>query len=145
MRNAKTFSKTQSSSGYQQTADMTRKEQQILLEATAKYDRFKKSASLPAYYLNKTRLKKITEIYRTLSTDKLRLSSKSRHSPAHTHTPSRPAPFTQLNLNALEHPKPKSRLTLHRSENTPQPQPSLTGNSAWGQLVSQLRCFGDRF
>ena len=141
MRNTKSFSKTQNTTNYQSNADVSRKEHQILMEASAKYDRFKKSASLPSYYLNKTRLKKITEIYRTLSTDKLRLSSKSRHSTAVT-PPRQAAPLTQLNLNSIDNAKTKNKLTLQRGENAIN---SHNSNSAWTQLISQLRGLTHRF
>lgn len=48
--------------------EMVRKEQQMQLDVTQKYNRFKKSASLPSYYINQARLNKITNIYRSLTT-----------------------------------------------------------------------------
>jgi hypothetical protein len=137
MRKAKAFSKAEGGNSHLQEA--SRKEQQTILEATAHYERFKKSASLPAYYLNKARLRKAADIYRTLSTDKLRPTR--RISPAHT--PLRPAPFTQLNLNSIDHAKPKSRLTLQRGEDNS--QHTVSPNSAWGQLLGQIRAFKARF
>lgn len=112
-----------------------------MLEATANYERFKKSASLPAYYLNKARIKKAAEIYRTLSTDKLKVTR--RLSPAHT--PMRAVPLNQLNLNSIDSVKPKSRLTLQRTQDSTQHTPSSSHNSAWGQLLSQIRSFTSRF
>jgi hypothetical protein len=52
--------------------DLIKKEQQNQLDVTQKYKRFKKSASLTPYYLNQSRLNKITNIYRSLTTDKIR-------------------------------------------------------------------------
>lgn len=71
----------------QKNNDLSHKEKALQLDATHQYQRFKKSASLQPYYLSQARLKKITEIYRTLSTDKLRLASESksrRNSQVHT-------------------------------------------------------------
>ena len=141
MRNTKSFSKMQNSTNFHINADVSRKENQILMEASAKYDRYKKSASLPSYYLNKTRLKKITEIYRTLSSEKLRHSSKSRLSQALT-PPRQTLPFTKLNLNSIDNNKQKNKLTLQRGENA---QSSHNSNSAWTQLLSQLRSLTHKF
>ena len=71
----------------QKNNDISHKEKALQLDATQKYQRFKKSASLQPYYLSQARLKKITEIYRTLSSDKLRVGSESksrRNSQVHT-------------------------------------------------------------
>jgi hypothetical protein len=137
MSNAKSTAKPHTSSCYQRN-DL--REHQEQMEVTAKYTRFKKSASLPAYFLSQARLKKITQIYRTLSTDKLHLSAKSRPSPLpHPH----PVPFTPLKLNSLDHSKPKPKLTLQRGDNSAtQPQSS---SLAWGQLACQLRALTGRF
>jgi hypothetical protein len=119
MRNAKQSGKS-NTSHYNKTMELSRKEQQVQLEATLKYERFKKSSSLPTYDLNKARLKKITEIYRTLSSDKINLhTSKSRrNSPSLTpekRNTYHPSAFTPLNLNSLElHSKQKNKLTLQR-------------------------------
>jgi hypothetical protein len=86
--------------------DMVKKEQQMQLDMTQKYNRFKKSASLQAYYVNQARLKKITTIYRSLTNDKLRTHSASKsqrqsnlHVPEKRSQPSNP--FTQSSLNSL--------------------------------------------
>lgn len=102
------------------TSEATRKETLLQLDATQKYEKFKKSASLPSYYMNKARLKKITEIYRTLSSDKLHLHSASksrRQSPTHAVDPrlSLHTPFNTININAyLESQAKPKRLTLQR-------------------------------
>ena len=49
------------------TSELLKKELTIQRQANQKYDHFKKSASQPAYFLNKSRLKKISEIYRAIS------------------------------------------------------------------------------
>jgi hypothetical protein len=71
----------------QKNNDLSHKEKGLQFDASHKYQRFKKSTSLQPYYLSQARLKKITEIYRTLSSDKLRLASDSksrRNSQPHT-------------------------------------------------------------
>lgn len=72
----------------QKNNDLSLKEKALQLDATHKYQRFKKSASLQPYYLSQARLKKITKIYRSLSSDKLKLGreSKSRRN-SQLHTP----------------------------------------------------------
>jgi len=89
----------------QKHLEVSRKEKVLQLDATQKYQRFKKSASLQPYYLSQARLKKITEIYRTLSIDKLRVNSESksrRYSPMNTPekkqmTQNNPIPHVNIN------------------------------------------------
>ena len=102
-------------------------EQQMQLDVTQKYNRFKKSSSLSAYYLNQARVKKISSIYRSLTTDKIRVysSSKSQRRDS-VCTPEKKcmqnSPFTQASMNSFleSQGKGKQKLTIKRgSENHP--------------------------
>lgn len=103
-------------------SEIGKKEQQLQLDATQKYNKFKKSASLQVYYLNQARLRKITNIYRSLTTDKIRTinNSKSQRNSL-AHTPEKKniqqcSPFTQATMNSFldSHGKPKQKLTIQR-------------------------------
>ena len=79
---------------------------------------------MPAYYLNQARLKKITEIYRTLSSGKLRLHSESkslRKSHGNTHTPEKKSAIhsraiNPVNINSFLDgtTRPKKKLTIEK-------------------------------
>lgn len=107
MRQNKFTSKV--SANQQKQLEIQYREHAVQLDATQKYDKFKKSASMPAYYLNQARLKKITEIYRTLSTGKLRLNSESkslRKSHGNAYTPEKKSTIhsraiNQININSF--------------------------------------------
>lgn len=98
--------------------ELIKKEQQIQLDVTQKYNRFKKSASLNPYYLSQARLNKITHIYRSLTTDKIRTQSysKSQRNSQATDKKLQPSPFAQVTLNSfLERDnKSKQRLTIEK-------------------------------
>lgn len=118
-----------------------RKELQLQLEATQKYEKFKRTASLPNYYLTKARLKRIAQVYRTLSSDKLTIQTANSRKRSPSPTPekhnNRHAPFTPLNLNSNEKANPKGRLVIQRgSENAQVPQST---NYLWTQINLKLR------
>ena len=52
---------------FNSTSETVQKENTLQRDAVKKYLKFKKSASQPAYFLNKSRLKKISDIYRAVS------------------------------------------------------------------------------
>lgn len=105
--------------------DLIKKEQQTQLDVTQKYNRFKKSASLTPYYLSQARLNKITSIYRSLTTDKIRAHSHSnsqRNSQPSNNKKQHPSPFAQVTLNSFvdRDSKAKQRLTIDKgAENHP--------------------------
>lgn len=109
-------------------AELSHKEKALQLDATQQYQRFKKSASLQPYYLSQARLKKITEIYRTLSSDKLRHNSDSKsRRQSQVHTPEKKPIYSNnaiahVNINSFleSTAKAKQKLTLKRErENQP--------------------------
>lgn len=124
--------------------DMIKKEQQMQMDATQKYNRFKKSASLPAYYINHARLKKITSIYRSLTADKVRTHSTSKSQrQSNVHLIEKKGqqnhPFVQSSLNTFlgRDGKPKQKLTLQRgTENKP---PSKDGNEDYMRLLVKIK------
>ena len=102
------------------TADLKK----TLLESRSQHSYSKKSSSLPIYYLNRDRIKDITGVYRSISTDKLatQTSKTKRNSPSLV-SDKHKTPFTPLHSNFME-TKPKSKLTLQRGrENVPQANP----------------------
>ena len=84
---SKTHSNISNLLASQKVSDMLRQERKVQVEARDKYNRFKKTASLPHYYLNQGRIGKITTIYRSLTQHPLRTYSRHKSSRPPSMTP----------------------------------------------------------
>lgn len=90
------------------------------------HSHFKRSSSLPIYFLNRARIKDITHAYRSNTIDKLSRPNTRRKSPLLA-TENHRMPFAQRN-QPTPTDKSKNRLTIHRGrENTAQAEP----NGSW--------------
>lgn len=123
------------------TVDLSKKS---LLDRHSKHSQSKKSSSLPIYYLNKDRIKEITEVYRSMSTDKLATHTpKTKRHSGSIASDKNKTPFTPLHSNFMVESKQKPKLTLQRGrENASQVNPEPSGS--WAQLAIKLRSITDR-
>lgn len=124
---------------FSHTADLSKK---ALIDRSSKHSHFKKSSSLPNYYLNKDRVKEITDVYRSMSTDKIMTqSAKTRRNSPNFISEKRKQPFSALHSNLANEVKQKTKLTIQRGrENTNHAEPS----GSWAQLAIKLRSITDR-
>jgi hypothetical protein len=105
---------------FSSTADFSKKN---AADRSSKHSHFKKSSSLPIYYLNKERIREITEVYRSMSTDKITTqTAKTRRNSSGLTPEKQKTPFTPLHSNFMVETKQKGKLTIQRGrENTSQP------------------------
>jgi hypothetical protein len=126
---------------FSHTADLSKK---ALLDRHSKHSYSKKSSSLPIYYLNRDRIKEITEVYRSISTDKLATHTpKTRRNSPSLVSDKHKTPFSPIHSNFIVEAKQKPKLTLQRGrENASQANPEPSGS--WAQLAIKLRSLTDR-
>jgi hypothetical protein len=100
---------------YNSTLDLSKKIVPSQPNRASRHSQFKKSSSLPIYYLNKARMREITDIYRSMSTDKITVQAARTRRNSPTLTPDKPkTPFSQIQPNCGTDSKQKARLTLQR-------------------------------